>query len=71
MCQLKEIGWIGSSLDDLKKLPSIVKQEIGYTLYEVQQGKKPDNIKFLKGFNAGVMEIISCCDKNTYRAIYC
>jgi phage-related protein len=47
-----------------------VRQEIGYTLHEVQQGKKPMNVKPLKGFGSGVMEIVSDFDKNTYRAVY-
>ena len=48
MCKLRVVEWVGSSLNDLKELPDLVRQEIGYTLYEIQKGKKPMNVKLLK-----------------------
>ncbi len=70
MCKLRDIEWLGSSLNDLKKQPDFVKNEIGYALHEIQKGKKPINAKPLKGLGSGVMEIVSNFDKNTYRAVY-
>ena len=70
MCRLREVVWVGNSLDDLKKQPDSVKREIGYALSEVQKGKKLINAKPLKGFGTGVMEIVSNFNKNTYRAVY-
>lgn len=67
---LKTIVWIGSSLNDLKELPPNVQREIGFTLHLIQEGKTPYNTKSLKGFDPGVLEIISDFNKNTYRAIY-
>jgi len=52
---MREITWVGSSLEDLSEFPEDVKDEIGYAL--------------LIGIG-GVMEIISDFDKNTYRAVY-
>jgi phage-related protein len=60
---------MGNSLEDLKEFPAKVKDEIGHSLYLVQKGDKPRNVKPLKGLS-GVMEIKSDFDSNTFRAIY-
>jgi len=70
MDMLRRISWVGSSKADLKKCPEAVQREIGYSLQQVQVGEKPDNAKPLKGLGAGVMEIISRHDTNTYRSVY-
>lgn len=45
-------------------------EEIGYALYEAQQGLKPKNAKVLTGLGSGIMEIVADFDKSTYRAVY-
>ena len=70
MKKLKEVLWVNSSKKDLNDFPEPVKDEIGYTLHRVQEGKLPLNIKRMKGLGSGVMEIISDYDTNTYRAVY-
>ena len=68
---LKQLDFIGSSRDDLKEFPEEVKQDIGYALFEAQQGRKPAAAKPLKGFGgAGVLEIIENFDRGAYRAVY-
>jgi phage-related protein len=67
---LRPITWLGSSLEDLKKLPKNVQREIGFSLHQVQEGKTPLNAKPLKGLGSGVLEIVSDHNKNTYRAVY-
>ena len=67
---LKSLVWIGSSLDDLKKMPVFVQREIGFSLHQIQEGKTPINAKILRGMNASVYEILSDYNKNTYRAVY-
>jgi len=47
-----------------------VKDEVGYTLHRIQEGKLPTNVKRLKGLGSSVMEIISDYDTNTFRAVY-
>ena len=39
---LKRVDFVGSSLEDLKKFPDEVKQDIGYALFEAQQGLKAE-----------------------------
>lgn len=70
MKKLKEIIWVGNSLKNLKEFPEEVKDNIGYSLHNVQEGLVPKNAKPLKGFKPAVMEIVASYDTNTYRAIY-
>jgi len=52
-------------------MPVKVKDEVGYALYEAQEGKKSPDAKPLKGFaGAGVLEVVSNHDGDTYRAVY-
>lgn len=67
---MKNVIWVGSSLEDLVEFPDEVKQEIGYALYEAQLEGKSVKAKPLRGLESGVMEIISDFDKNTFRAVY-
>jgi phage-related protein len=67
----KQLDWIGSSREDIRQFPEDVKDDIGFALREVQQGKKPASAKPLKGFKgAGVLEIIEDHRSDTYRAVY-
>ena len=67
----KKLDFVGSSREDLKEFPEEVKQDIGYTLFEIQRGLKPANAKPLKGFGgAGVLEVIENSVGGTYRVVY-
>ena len=68
---VKLLVWVGSSLKDLREFPDEVKDEMGFALYEAQCGLKPAAAKPLKGFGgAGVLEIVSDYQSDTYRAVY-
>lgn len=68
---MKGLDFIGSSREDLRAFPEEVKDDIGYALFEAQEGKKPAAAKPLKGFGgAGVLEIIEDFAGDTYRAVY-
>ena len=68
---VKPLVWIGSSLKDLREFPEEVKDEMGFALYEAQCGLKPTAAKPLKGFGgAGVLEMVSDYQSDTYRAVY-
>ena len=66
----KPLIFVGSSLNDLKKMPEDVQDVIGYSLDLVQQEKTPSNAKPLKGLESGIYEIRCNYDKDTYRAVY-
>ena len=68
--KVKDLVWMGDSLKNLRKFDDEVKDEVGYSLHEVQEGVMPKNAKPLKGFKPAVMEIVCNYDSNTYRAIY-
>ncbi|MDJ0730881.1 MAG: type II toxin-antitoxin system RelE/ParE family toxin [Crocosphaera sp.] len=68
---LKEVIFLASAKKVLQTFPQDVKRDMGFVLYQVQQGKKPINAKPLKGFaGAGVLEIIEDYNSDTYRAVY-
>jgi phage-related protein len=67
---LRDIKWIGDSLDNLKDFPDEVKKEMGDALQFAQRGQTADSVKAFKGVGSGVFEIVSRFDKNAYRAVY-
>ena len=68
---LKELIFVASAKKALQEFPLPVRRDLGFALYEVQQGKTPRNSKPPKGFGgAGVLEIIEDYDGDTYRAVY-
>lgn len=68
---MNALNFVGSAREDLSGFPEEVKQDIGYALFEVQKGRKPQSAKPLKGFGgAGVLELIERFDGDTYRAVY-
>ena len=68
---MKDIVWVGSSLDDVKGFPAQVRHEIGFALYRAQLGSKHSNAKPLRGFGGGaVLEVVEDFDGDTYRAVY-
>ncbi|MBI4227848.1 MAG: type II toxin-antitoxin system RelE/ParE family toxin [Candidatus Omnitrophica bacterium] len=67
---LKRLEFVGSSKDDLSGFPEAVKLDIGFALFEIQQGRTPLSTKPLRGFGgAGVLEIIEDAAEGTYRAV--
>ena len=65
------LEFVGSSKGDLSDFPDDVKRSIGLALRTAQKGSKHPDAKPLKGFRgAGVLEIISDFDGNTFRAVY-
>jgi len=71
MDELKPLRWMASSKSDLLAMPVEVRRHVGYALYAAQQGDKHADAKVLKGFgDAAVIEVISRCDGDTFRAVY-
>jgi phage-related protein len=71
MAGLKAIVLLVSSKRDLGEFPEDVEDDVGFNLFEAQQGKMPQNAKVLCGFGGtSVLEIIFNFDADTFRAIY-
>ncbi|HEY0150820.1 MAG TPA: type II toxin-antitoxin system RelE/ParE family toxin [Longimicrobium sp.] len=67
----KPIRWVGSSLEDLSALPTLVKRAFGFALRMAQDGGKHPDAKPLHGFHgAGVLEVVEDHAGDTYRAVY-
>ncbi len=68
---VKPVVWIGSSRDDLRGFPELVRDHMGYALYVAQRGGKHRDTKTLTGFGgAGVVEIVKDYRGDTFRAMY-
>ena len=68
---IKNLNFVGSSKKDLSNFPEDVKVNVGYALFQVQQGKQPLSAKPLRGFaGASVLEIIENSGSGTYRSVY-
>ncbi len=67
---MKPVEWVGSSKADLKRFPDPVQNRIGFAIYRAQLGSHHRDAKPLKGFSAGVLEVVSRHDGDTFRAVY-
>jgi phage-related protein len=67
----RDIIWVTSSLEDLRRFPQPVQKVMGFALFQAQRGGKRLQAKPLKGFGgAGVLEIVEDFDGSTFRAVY-
>lgn len=70
---MKEVIWLGSSLDDLKIFPEEVRSAMGYALHLAQIGEKHHHAKPLTGkqfSGTAVIEVVENHDGDTYRCAY-
>lgn len=67
---MRDLEFVGSSRNDLRKFPQQVRTAVGYALYLAQSGQKHPHAKPLRGFGSGVLEVVEDYDGNTYRAVY-
>lgn len=71
MAETRELVWVGSSLEDLRRFPEQVKDMMGYALHLAQVGEKHPDAKPLRGFGgAGVLEIVERHQTDAFRAVY-
>jgi phage-related protein len=68
---MKPVVWVGSSRDDLREFPTPVRRLVGLALRTAQAGDKHPDAKPLRGYRgAGVLEVVTDDDGDTYRAVY-
>ena len=67
---MKIIEWVGSSLDDLKKMSSASRHRLGYQLYRIQCGLDPHDFKAFSEVGKGVFEI-RLRDENNKNIVRC
>lgn len=69
--KMKNIEFIGSSLEDLSLMPRKIKSIFGDGLWQAQKGDYPRIAKVLSGFgNASVVELKTKSLDGTFRAVY-
>ncbi len=54
---MKDLKFVGSSLDDLKAFPELARKRVGYELHLVQTGQDPTDWKAFSSVGKGVREI--------------
>jgi phage-related protein len=67
---VKDVRFVGSSLDDLKNFPAGARREAGFELSNVQSGLQPSDWKPMSTVGAGVGEIRIKDEAGIYRVIY-
>ena len=54
---MKELRFVGTSLEDLRDFPELARRHAGYQLHQVQCGLDPDDWKPMTSVGNGVREI--------------
>lgn len=67
--KIKPVTWLGDSREQVKSFPAEPRGEIGFELWEIQQGKEPSDFKPMPSIGLGVNEI-RVRTENAYRLIY-
>ena len=67
---MKDIKFIGSSLNVIKDFPLKAKRQVGHELDKVQRGQEPSDWKPMKSIGTGVKEIRIKDEEGIFRVIY-
>ena len=67
---MKDIKFLGSSLNDLRAFPKTARQDMGRQLNRVQQGFEPKDWKPMPSVGRGIREIRIRDEGNAYRTLY-
>lgn len=66
----RPISWIRAAQKDFESFPEPVQKDALYALTIAAEGRKADNVKPLKGFESGVMEIVLRHRGDAFRVVY-
>lgn len=66
----RPISWIKAARKDFEDFPFPVQTEANRALTVAAEGRKAENVKPLKGFNSGAMEIVLRHRGDAFRVIY-
>ncbi|MGH9713218.1 MAG: type II toxin-antitoxin system RelE/ParE family toxin [Candidatus Acidiferrales bacterium] len=64
------VVWVGDSRDVLTAFPGGVKQNLGFQLWQLQQGERPRNYRPLPSIGTGVFELRDQDERSWYRLVY-
>jgi phage-related protein len=69
--RLAEIHWEGDSREVLADFPEEIRADLGFALFELQQGMKPSSpTRRMESIGAGVYELKEGDESTWYRVIY-
>jgi len=64
------IAWEGDSKEILHSFPDRVRQNLGFQLWQLQQGERPTDYRSLSSVGAGVFELRDQDERGWYRVVY-
>lgn len=67
---MKPVHFVGTSREDLRRLPGSVQETAGFQLFKVQQGKEPDDWKPMPAVGLGVQELRVRDERGAFRVFY-
>ena len=67
---MKQIHFLGNSLDALREFPGAAKQRAGWQLDKLQRGERPDDCKSMSVVGKGVEELRIWDETGAFRVIY-
>ena len=67
---VKQLKFMGSSLNDLCKFPKDARREAGYQLDRVQNGLEPEDFKPMSDVGSGAQEIRIKDEAGIFRVLY-
>jgi len=67
---LATVAWEGDSRDVLQSFPDGVRENLGFQLWQLQQGGRPADYRPLPSIGSGVFELRDQDERAWYRVIY-
>ena len=64
------VVWEGDSKEVLQSFPDAVRQSLGFQLWQLQQGERPNDYSPLPSIGAGIFELRDQDERAWYRVIY-
>ncbi len=64
------VNWEGDSREVLQDFPDPVRQNLGFELWQLQQGERPSDYRPLPSIGTGVFELRDQDERSWYRLIY-
>ena len=68
--ELAAVAWEGDSREVLQSFPNGVRQNLGFQLWQLQQGERPAEYRPLPSIGTGVSELRDQDERAWYRVIY-
>ncbi len=66
----KEVVWLGDSKKVLRFFPNKVREDFGWSLWQLQNGDQPLNSRPMSTISTGVFELKESDESGWYRMIY-